>query len=70
MPSDDDGEPDAPDINAQIAALATGLAGLQTAVTQLVTAVSDNVEDTNRRVQEARLTRWDESLRPPTGRMT
>ena len=38
MSSEDDGEPDAPDINAQIAALATGLAGLQTAVTQLVTA--------------------------------
>ena len=53
MSSDDDGEPDAPDINAQIAALATGLAGLQTAVTQLVTAVNDNVTETNRRVQFA-----------------
>ena len=53
MPSDDEGEPGAPDINAQIAALATGLAGLQTAVTQLVTAVNDNVTETNRRVQFA-----------------
>ena len=32
-----------PDVNAQLAALATGLAGLQTAVTQLVSAVNDNI---------------------------
>ncbi len=35
-----------PDVNAQLAALATGLAGLQTAVTQLVSAVRENVADT------------------------
>ena len=39
-----------PDVNAQLAALATGLAGLQTAVTQLVSAVSENVADTARRI--------------------
>ena len=53
MPSDDEGEPGAPDINAQIAALATGLAGLQTVVTQVVKAIGDNVTDTNRRMQFA-----------------
>ena len=39
-----------PDVNAQLAALATGLAGLQTAVTQLVSAVNDNIADTARRI--------------------
>ena len=39
-----------PDVNAQLAALATGLAGLQTAVTQLVSAVNENVADTARRI--------------------
>ena len=39
-----------PDVNAQLAALANGLAGLQTAVTQLVSAVSENVADTARRI--------------------